>query len=114
MIREVGANLARDGSFEFPNVAPGEYVIQIYRGRQKRSIEGDFAAQRVIVTGADITNLTLQASSGSLITGRVTLEGGRTLRASDVEIKPEPADPGPRAKMRLTAGPCVRAPAPSW
>ena len=31
----VGARLMKDGKFEFPNVTPGQYVIQVDRGRQE-------------------------------------------------------------------------------
>src|SRR5207302_9182992 len=44
----VGARTEPDGSFEFPNVAPGEYVVQALRGNE-------VAWQFVTVNGTDIT-----------------------------------------------------------
>src|SRR5262249_19404573 len=40
----IGARIGSDGAFEFPNVPPGQYVVQAYRGRQHRSVEGEFGA----------------------------------------------------------------------
>ncbi len=64
----------KDGRFEFPNVTPGQYVIQVDRGRRNAATEGEFGTLPVSVDGADITDLVLQTSTGSSITGRVTFE----------------------------------------
>ena len=44
----VGARLMKDGKFEFPNVTPGQYVIQVDRGRRNASTEGEFGTLPVI------------------------------------------------------------------
>jgi hypothetical protein len=67
-----------DGTFEFQNVAPGEYVVQVFTGGRNPATEGDFAAAYVTVNGTDITGLVLRMSSGSTISGHVTLEGQGT------------------------------------
>jgi hypothetical protein len=67
--------LQRDGTFEFQNVAPGEYIVQAFVGLRDMTTEGDFAAAYVTVNGTDITGLALRMSSGSTISGHVTLEG---------------------------------------
>lgn len=90
---DVGARIEGDGSFEFANIAPGEYVVQVYHGQADRSTEGEFAAQRVVINGADIADVHLRASRGSTIAGRVTLEGGGKVSAGDIELMPVPADP---------------------
>jgi protocatechuate 3,4-dioxygenase beta subunit len=71
----VGARISKDGAFEFPNVAPGQYIIQASRGRTNAWTEGEFAALPVTVTGAgDVTGLVLHASAGSTIAGRFTFD----------------------------------------
>jgi hypothetical protein len=82
-----------DGRFEFRNVAPGEYVIQAYRGRANRSTEGEFAAEIVSVNGTDVSSVLLRASSGTNIRGHVTLEGTPLPNPRQIEIATVPVDP---------------------
>jgi hypothetical protein len=70
----VGARTRPDGWFEFPNVAPGEYVVQASTPRRDSSSEGEFASTFVTVNGIDVTGLVLRTSAGSAIKGRVVLE----------------------------------------
>ena len=70
----VGASIKPDGSFEFPNVPPGAYLIYAEKSRSQPSIEGDFSATPVNVNGDDVTGLTIQAPPGSTIAGRITFE----------------------------------------
>jgi hypothetical protein len=63
-----------DGRFEFPNVAPGDYVIQADRGKQSGD-EGDFASQYVTVNGRDVSDVLLQSAPGSTISGTVIFDG---------------------------------------
>lgn len=91
----VGARLMPDGRFEFPNVTPGQYVIQVDRGRRNSSTEGEFGALPVAVDGTDVTGLVIQTSGGSSITGHVTFDtirGTSTPRQSQIEITPVPID----------------------
>jgi protocatechuate 3,4-dioxygenase beta subunit len=71
---EVGARILPDGRFEFPNVAPGQYIIQANRGRVKPWLEGEFGTLPVVVDDADVTGLVLQMSAGSSVTGRFTFD----------------------------------------
>ena len=90
-----GARLMRDGKFECPNVTPGQYVIQVDRGRRNPSTEGEFGMLPVVVDGADVTGLVLQTSTGSSITGRVTFDsfhGTQEPRRGQIEITPVPID----------------------
>lgn len=64
-----------NGRFEFLNIAPGDYVLQAL-GRGRNGIE--FATRFLVVGDDDITGLNLQASTGSVVTGHITLEGGRS------------------------------------
>src|SRR5439155_16610137 len=49
----VAGRISPGGHFEFPNLAPGDYVVQAYKTRPIPSVEGEFAAQLVTVTGTD-------------------------------------------------------------
>jgi hypothetical protein len=89
------ARLDRDGHFEFPNVTPGQYVVQVDRGRRNSSTEGEFGALPVAVDGVDVTGLVVRMSAGSSISGRVTLEsfqGTKEPRRGQIEIVPVPID----------------------
>ncbi len=83
---EVGARTLADGSFEFPNVPPGEYVLYAFRNVET-------AWRYVTVTGADVTGLAIQTMPGSTIAGRLTFEGPDVPAPTDVELTPVPADP---------------------
>jgi hypothetical protein len=69
-----GAVRGPDGQFEFPHVPPGDYVIQADRGRINPSMEGDFVAQLVTVSGTDVTGVAMRGAAGSTITGRVSFD----------------------------------------
>jgi protocatechuate 3,4-dioxygenase beta subunit len=91
----VGARILPDGAFEFPNVPPGQYVIQADRGRSNPSTEGEFGQLSVSVNGTDVTDLILRTSSGSSITGHFTFDtDGRTKTPppSAIELSPIPVD----------------------
>jgi len=87
-----GAERWRDGSFVFPNVPPGEYVIQADRGRASASTEGEFVAQYVTVAGSDVIGVDMRATVGSTIRGRVTFDATSAPPASGFAIVPVSAD----------------------
>jgi hypothetical protein len=92
----VGARIDADGTFVFPNVAPGEYVIQTYRSRLPVYPGGEFGALTVNVGGSDVTGLTLQTFPGSSVAGRIRFDDAPDPAAmpkpSDVEVAAIPAD----------------------
>ncbi|HET9831233.1 MAG TPA: carboxypeptidase-like regulatory domain-containing protein [Vicinamibacterales bacterium] len=87
-----GAERQRDGSFVFPNVPPGEYVIQADRGRVSPSTEGEFVAQYVTVAGSDVVGVDMRATVGSTIRGRVTFDATSAPPAGGFAIVPVSAD----------------------
>jgi hypothetical protein len=92
----VGARITPDGRFEFGNVAPGQYVIQADRGRKNATTEGEFGTLPVAVDGADLTNLVLQMSAGSSISGSVrfdSYQGSQIPKPGAIDIRPTPVDP---------------------
>jgi protocatechuate 3,4-dioxygenase beta subunit len=91
----VGARIFDDGAFEFPNVPAGQYVIQADRGTQNASTEGEFGTLPVTVDTSDVTDLVLQTSSGSTITGRFTFDAyhnSPTPSPSTIDLSPVPVD----------------------
>jgi len=88
-----GARTWDDGRFEFPNVSPGEYVIQTSTGKPASDREGEFAAQFVTVNGTDVRDVLMQASLGSTISGRVVFDGDPPPDRRGLAIEPTSADP---------------------
>lgn len=70
-----GARTESDGTFEFQNVPPGEYVLNAFRGQE-------VGWQTVAVNGEDVTGLIVQTTTGSTIFGRVSFEGTNPPEAS--------------------------------
>ena len=69
------AQISPDGTFEFRNVSPDEYVIQMNRGGAYANKEGEFGSLLVTVTGTDVSGLVLQTiHRGLTIAGRVTFD----------------------------------------
>jgi len=73
--RPMRAISSNDGNFTFDNVAPGEYVLQTTGGRRDPSTEPDFAMTYVTVAGQNVSDVVLQGTSGSTVSGRVVFEG---------------------------------------
>ena len=92
----VGARILPDGRFEFPNVSPGQYIVQVDRGRKNASTEGEFGVLAVTVEDRDVTGLVVQTSAGSVIAGRVSFDSAlatKVPRPNQIEITPVPIDP---------------------
>ena len=92
----VGARVGDNGAFEFPNVPPGRYVIQAYRGTRNRATEGEFGVLSLSVGERDIEGITIQATAGSAIVGRLTFRGATRDAApprAGIDIEAVPSDP---------------------
>ena len=89
---QLGAKIERDGQFEFPNVTPGEYVLQSSRHRSSGWNEGESSSQFVTVNGVDVADLVVRTTVGSTLSGRVVLSGGGTIAPGQIELLAMPAD----------------------
>jgi protocatechuate 3,4-dioxygenase beta subunit len=89
---QMGAKIERDGRFEFPNVAPGDYVLQASRHRSAGWTEGESSTQFVTVNGVDVTDLEIRTATGSTLDGHITLEGTGTFRPGQLNVSTVPVD----------------------
>jgi Carboxypeptidase regulatory-like domain len=89
------AMVGGDGSFQFANVPPGRYNLQV-RPNGMPSATSEFATMKVTVGNDDIDNLIVMTSVGATARGVVMTDDGSvpTLRADQVMIFPQPAEPG--------------------
>jgi hypothetical protein len=100
-----GARIYNDGRFEFPNVAPGDYVIQADEGKKSPDREGQFAWALVTVDGADVSDVLLQSTPGSTISGRVVFEGdGPPVQSLSITPVRADADRTPLANGSIVQG----------
>jgi hypothetical protein len=91
-----GARIARDGTFDFDNVAPGDYIVRADRGRSSLAREGEFGALPITVMGKDVDSLVLRMSAGSSIFGRFrfdTATGAKAPAPSTIELSPVGVNP---------------------
>jgi hypothetical protein len=89
------AMVAGDGTFQFANVPPGRYNLQVRPGGMANA-NSEFATLKVTVGNDDIDNLIVITSTGATARGVVMTDDGSvpTFRADQVSIFPGPAEPG--------------------
>jgi len=98
MVMSMGFNnamMAGDGSFQFANVPPGRYNLQVRPGGMP-SANSEFATMKITVGNDDIDNVIVTTSVGATARGVVLTDDGSvpTFRADQVSIFPQPAEPG--------------------
>jgi hypothetical protein len=87
--------VAGDGTFQFANVAPGRYNIQV-RPAGMPTANSEFANLKVTVGNDDLDNVIITTSAGSTMKGVVMTDDGSvpSFRPDQVSIFPSPAEPG--------------------
>jgi Carboxypeptidase regulatory-like domain len=68
-----GAQVREDGSFTISDVGPGDYLLQA-RHSTNHNESGEIASAPVTVNGEDLSGVTLVASTGTVIRGRVVFD----------------------------------------
>jgi hypothetical protein len=89
-----GGQVRENGSFSISDVAPGDYLLQA-RSFSNGSDTGEIANMPVTVNGEDIAGITLVATRGTPIRGRVTFDvpppGGR-VAPNEIGVAAVPLD----------------------
>ena len=88
------AMVAGDGTFQFTNIAPGRYNLQV-RPNGMPGATSEFANLAVTVGNEDIDNLIISTSMGAIAHGTVTTDDGSPapFRHDQVQIFPQSVDP---------------------
>jgi protocatechuate 3,4-dioxygenase beta subunit len=97
----------RGWTFEFPHVAPGEYILQAmqyWSDVPGVSAANEFSAQPITIGEMDVSGVNVHTTPGTTVTGRIVMErGGRppagghwlTIRVADPDYEPAPVLPRP-------------------
>ena len=87
------AHVGADGSFEFANVAPGRYNLQV-RPPGMVTAGGEFVVMPLTVANDDVENLLVITHAGAIARGVVMTDDGTPLpfRGEQVQIFPQPMD----------------------
>jgi len=90
--------VADDGTFDVPRVAPGHYRLTIGRLPTATSAQaGDFVDTTIDVADSDLVNLSYSLGPGGVMTGRVVADGNATLESTVglvVQAVPSPEELG--------------------
>ena len=88
--------LMRGWEFEFPNVAPGEYMIQAvqYWGDVPGAeASTEFVVQPLTVGEQDVPNVRVRTTPGSTVSGRIVMENGSRAQVGGTWLTVAAADP---------------------
>lgn len=86
--------IGRDGAFQFTNVAPGRYNLNV-RPNSLPTSGGEFATMPIVVGNDDIDNLLVTTSLGATARGVIVTDDGSapTFKPSQVSVMANPAEP---------------------
>ncbi len=97
MMMVASARTNPDGSFEFKDIPPGEFRIQLRLGADKDR-QPEAVAQPLVVAGTDIEGLALVTSPGGRASGRIVADSGEIppvlrdrIRVSAMLVDPDQA-----------------------
>jgi hypothetical protein len=95
MMNMSNAMLGADGSFEFTNVAPGRYNINIRSAGGMQTPNSEFAVMPLTVSNDDIDNLLVATHAGATLRGVVTTDDGQVppFRPDQVQIFAQMLEP---------------------
>jgi hypothetical protein len=91
-----GTQVREDGRFTLANVPPGDYVLQAHFVGPGSDRDGEVAAASVTVAGEDLHGVTLVASKGAAIRGRVVFDvppAAGSVQPASIAIAGMPKDP---------------------
>ena len=78
----LGTQLKPDGTFQFSNVTPGDYRLQVQHSPNSdgpmistNAPNSEFGSVAVTVSGQDVTGLSIVTSPGGTASGRIVFEG---------------------------------------
>lgn len=80
------------GEFRLRNVAEGSYFIQVYVKDDAMPIYQGRARKKIEVTGDNIDGLTISLDQGSMIRGKIKVDGSSSVELDQLEISLRPAD----------------------
>ena len=89
------AMIAGDGGFEFANVAPGRYNVNIRSSGGMQNPNAEFAVMPITISNEDIDNLVVTTYTGAIARGIVTSDDGSPLpfRPELVQVFAQPMEP---------------------
>jgi Carboxypeptidase regulatory-like domain len=80
LARPAPAVTAADGTFQFPRIPPGEYVLQSGQGME------NVGSLMVTVAGSDVDDLILNVGPALEVSGKITLDGPGTVAQTRVDL----------------------------
>jgi hypothetical protein len=89
---ERGDRTDEKGEFKLRNVAEGSYFIQVYLKDDAMPIYQGRARKKIEVTGDNIDGLVISLGQGSIIQGKIKVEGSSSVALDQLEISLRPAD----------------------
>ncbi len=94
MMNMSNAMIAADGAFEFANVTPGRYNINIRPGGMQNP-NAEFAVMPITVSNDDVDNVMVTTHVGAVARGVVVTDDGQppSFRPSQVQLFAQPMEP---------------------
>jgi len=95
MMNMSNAMIGADGSFEFTNVAPGRYNIQIRSMGGMQNPNAEFAVMPITVGNDDIDNVIVTTNVGAIARGVIVTDDGQAppFRANQVQLFAQTIEP---------------------